>query len=222
MHFDVYNHNFTCVTFISYKTCYSSKTVMKPMEINRVEEREDDEETSISSTDDDYDEDDEGQMMKEETDDEDEESDETDTDSETEEPPENSFIKLLKFMFQNEQLEGNLEKDMEKFYNHFEQFFMIQNLIPKLKLYKEFMKDFKKKLKVMKKNDRDDGIIKKSEDYEHEAFVETFDQFEVRFERNMEHFYETLGMVQVESDESDDSMSTEDEQDDEESNHNPV
>ena len=70
----------------------------------------------------------------------------------------------------------------------------------------------------MKKNDENDGILKKSEGYEQEAFQETFDQFETRFERNVKHFYESLGMEKVESDVS---MSSNDEEDEEDlSEHN--
>ena len=136
----------------------------------------------------------------EQDEDSDESGNESHTDSDTEQKSETSFLRLLQYMFQENELEGDIEADMEKFYEKFENILLIQNLLPKLKLYKEFMKEFRKKLKTLKKNDDDDGIAENANSYESDAFLETFRQFEDRFERNMQHFYETLSIDEEELD----------------------
>ena len=57
----------------------------------------------------------------------------------------------------------------------------------------------------MKKDDDNDGIAESANGYETEAFLETLNQFEDRFERNLQHFYETMSIEEDDKDEKSDN-----------------
>ena len=100
-----------------------------------------------------------------------------------------TFVTLLHYMLQKKDLTGNIREDMDTLFEQFQKIVLIQNLLPKLKFYQEFMKEYCKTLQGLQKENEIDGISKSEKNCEKDAFVDSFDQFEDRFERNLRQFY---------------------------------
>ena len=63
-----------------------------------------------------------------------------------------AFISLFHYMLQKKDLTGKINTDMDTLLAQFQKNFLIQNLLPKLKFYKEFMKEYQNNLRDLQRN----------------------------------------------------------------------
>ena len=63
-----------------------------------------------------------------------------------------AFVSLFHYMLQKKDLTGKINTDMDTLLAQFQKNFLIQNLLPKLKFYKEFMKEYQNNLRDLQRN----------------------------------------------------------------------